>query len=83
MRMRIGVFYWTRVTILVVPVFVLLAKAFVGDLHFCYYISPTMSDSELACVYSALILHDAGVQVTVSSLITLPFQFPVMSSCLM
>ena len=25
-----------------------------------------MSDSELACVYSALILHDAGVPISVS-----------------
>lgn len=26
-----------------------------------------MSQSELACVYAALILHDDGVEVTVSS----------------
>ena len=31
-----------------------------------------MSDSELACVYSALILHDAGINITVSEIVFLP-----------
>merc|ERR1711915_344828 len=46
------------------------AKADISDVH-SFYLKSIMSTSELACVYSALILQDDGLEITADNLNTL------------
>merc|ERR1712212_77096 len=46
------------------------AKAVFSDVH-SFYLKIIMSTSELACVYSALILQDDGLEITADNLNTL------------